>query len=272
MFYFRLFIFTVQDKIIKEEEIALIVYMTLVVVLLSTMVIVFFIAFQKRKNKLLMDQIKQRQAYDDEIAKTQTEIQEQTLKFVGQELHDNVGQLLAYAQMQLAILKSKVNGEALHHLKETSQVVSNSLAEVRSLSKSLNSEVLLDMGLIESIQNELDRLKRISFTKAEFNIVGDIKDITNRTHELVLFRILQEFLSNSIKYSEADIATVLFKYGNDQLQVTATDNGIGFDASTVKKGSGLVNMKSRAELIGAKFELQSKKGGGTEIRLKYPIQ
>ena len=271
MLYLRLFIFYAQEKIIKEEEIALIVYMTLVVVLLSTMVILFFIAFQKRKNKLLLDKVRQKQAFDDEITKTQTEIQEQTLKFIGQELHDNVGQLLAYAQMQLGMLKSKVDDDVKDQLKETSKVVSDSLVEVRSLSKSLNSEVLLDMGFIESIRNELARLKRISFSKAELKVVGDIQDVTNRAHELVLFRILQEFLSNSMKYSEADTIQVLLSYDINKIKINAMDDGVGFDLATIKKGSGLINMSSRADLIGASFKLQSRPGEGTEIKMVYPL-
>ena len=65
------------------------------------MVILFFVTFQKRKNKLLLDKFRTRKYFDEEISRTQTEIQEQTLKHVGWELHDNVGQLLAYASMQL---------------------------------------------------------------------------------------------------------------------------------------------------------------------------
>ncbi len=272
MLYIRFFISTLQEKIIKEEEIALIGYMTLVVVMLSTMVITFFIAFQKRKNKLLLDQIEQQKAYDAEIARTQTEIQEQTLKHVGRELHDNVGQMLIYAQMQLGMLSSKIAESDKKNLEETTKIVSDSLQEVRALSKSLNNEVLLNMGFVESIQNELSRLKRLSFTTADLEIKGDVKELPIRPHELVLFRILQEFFSNSVKYSQAERINVVLDFQAEQLMITATDNGVGFDIASVKKGSGLINIQSRAALIGADFELKSKLNSGTRLSLVYPIQ
>ena len=67
----------------------------------TLLVVLFFIVFQKRKNSLLLDKILQQRAFDLELSNAQTEIQEQTLKHIGWELHDNVGQLLAYASMQM---------------------------------------------------------------------------------------------------------------------------------------------------------------------------
>ncbi len=89
----------------------LLVYMLAVLIIVTTLVIVFFIVFQKRKNKLLLDKIKQQQEFDEEISRTQTEIQEQTLKHIGWELHDNVGQLLAYASMQMNMISAKASSD-----------------------------------------------------------------------------------------------------------------------------------------------------------------
>ncbi|MEM6515244.1 MAG: histidine kinase [Bacteroidota bacterium] len=271
MLCIRLFISALQEKIIKEEEIALIIYVTLVIVLLAAMVIVFFVAFQKRKNKLLLDKIKQKKAYENEISKTKLEIQEQTLKFVGQELHDNVGQLLVYAKMQLGMLDSKVEGKAKQNLKETSNIVSDSLAEVRALSKSLNSDVLMNIGLLESVENEIKRLKSLSFSTVSFFVEGEPVEIANESHELVLIRILQEFFSNTVKYSEANSVDVKLIYTDAELRIEVYEDGSGFDVITVKKGSGLINMESRAKLIGAYFDLQSEVGSGTKLTIIYPI-
>ena len=78
-----------------------------------------------------------------------------------------------------------------------------SLSEVRALSKTLNNEVVLNIGFEKSITNELNRLKKMKFTSAELEIIGDTVEFSNRKHEIIIFRILQEFLSNSVKYSEA---------------------------------------------------------------------
>ena len=151
----------------------LLVYMLAVLIIVTTLVIVFFIVFQKRKNKLLLDKIKQQQEFDEEISRTQTEIQEQTLKHIGWELHDNVGQLLAYASMQMNMISAKASSDIKESIDATSDVIKESLKEVRSLSKSLNNEVILNIGFEESINNELNRLKRMKFASAKLHIKGD---------------------------------------------------------------------------------------------------
>ena len=249
----------------------LLVYMILVLIIITSLVIVFFIVFQKRKNKLLLDQIKQQRAFEAEIVQAQTEAQEQTLKNIGWELHDNVGQLLSFASMQLSILKMQVADDVRDKFKDTSEALSNGLKEVRALSKTLNNDVILNIGFEKSITNELDRMKKMKFTSAELKIIGDKIDFNDRKHEIIIFRILQEFLSNSVKYSEAKNISITLDYQVEQVIITATDDGKGFDINEIEQGSGLINMKSRAALIGANLDLNSKLGEGVELVLNYPL-
>jgi len=250
----------------------LLAYMIAVLVIVTALVIIFFIVFQKRKNKLLLDKIKQQQVFEEEITKAQTEIQEQTLKNIGWELHDNVGQLLAFASMQLSILKMQVSEDIKEKFKDTSEALKESLKEVRSLSKSLNNEVILNIGFEKSINNELDRLKKMKFASATLEVKGDKVEFNNRKDEIILFRILQEFLSNSVKYSEAKHLKIVLQYTLDYLKITASDDGRGFDFNSVEKGSGLLNMESRATLINAKLQLVSKPNEGVQLILDYPFQ
>ncbi|AUP77517.1 sensor histidine kinase [Flavivirga eckloniae] len=249
----------------------LLAYMITVLVVVTLLVIIFFVVFQKRKNKLLLEKIKQQQAFEEEIAQAQTEIQEQTLKNIGWELHDNVGQLLSFANMQLSILKMQVAEDVKEKFKDTSEALKNSLSEVRALSKTLNNEVVLNIGFEKSITNELDRLKRMKFTSAELKTVGEKIDFTNKKHEIIIFRILQEFMSNSVKYSEASNLSVTIEYKKESIKIIATDDGKGFDLNEVEKGAGLINMKSRASLIHAEFDLLSKPNEGVQLVLNYPI-
>lgn len=271
MHRFRFLVLAQEEHIINKEEVALIGYVIFALLLLSIMIILFFVTFQKRKNKLLLDQIEKQKAFDEEISRTQSEIQEQTLKHVAWELHDNVGQLLAYASMQLNMLTSKAPEDLKNRVGETSDIVKESLKEVRSLSKSLNKDVILNIGFEDSILNELNRIKRMKFSSAELIVEGSKIPIENKKHEIILFRILQEFFSNSVKYSEAEEISVSLHYQEDQLAITLTDNGIGFDVASSEKGSGLINMKSRAELINATFELVSKPNEGVCLKINYPF-
>ena len=236
----------------------LLIYMVAVLVIVTTLVIMFFVMFLKRKNKLLFEKIEQQQAFEAEIALAQTETQEQTLKNIGWELHDNIGQLLSFASMQLSILKMQMTDDVKEKFKDTSDALKESLAEVRALSKTLN--------------NELNRLKKMKFNHAELKIIGDKVEFKDRNHEIIIFRILQEFLSNSVKYSEAKNLNIILNYQASNLVITATDDGIGFNINEVEKGSGLLNMKSRASLIHATLELTSQPSIGTTLVLNYPLQ
>ncbi|RIA09910.1 hypothetical protein OE09_1756 [Flavobacteriaceae bacterium MAR_2010_72] len=262
---------TKEHLVSTEAQRYLLIYMVVVLFVITGLVILFFIVFQKRKNKLLLDKIKQQQAFDDEIRKTQNEIQEQTLKHIGWELHDNVGQLLSYASMQLNLIASKASDDLKIKVNETKDVIKESLKEVRLLSKSLNNEVILNIGFEESITNELNRLKKMKFASAELHIKGNKVSLTNKKHEIIIFRILQEFFSNSVKYSEAKNLKVELDYQQTELHIKASDDGVGFDIETQQKGSGLINMKSRAELIQARFELKSMPEQGVTMSLVYPL-
>jgi signal transduction histidine kinase len=104
----------------------LLIYMITVLVIITSLVILFFVVFLKRKNKLLLDKVKQQQAFEAEITQVQTETQEQILKNIGWELHDNVGQLLSFASMQLSILKMQASDDLKEKFKGTSDALKES--------------------------------------------------------------------------------------------------------------------------------------------------
>lgn len=260
-----------EQLVSTDAERYLLIYMVAVLVIITTLVIVFFIVFQKRKNKLLRDKLKQQRLFEEEIVRAQTEIQEQTLKNVGWELHDNVGQLLAFANMQLNVMGTQAGDDLKKTLDGAKSIVKQSIGEIRALSKTLNNEVILNLGFEASISNELDRLKRMKFKSAGLEVKGEKIFLENRKHEIIIFRILQEFFSNAVKYSNGTTLNVTLHYHPDRLEVSVFDDGKGFDMETVKKGSGLLNMESRAKLINAGFSIDSKPGSGVRLKLDYPI-
>ena len=86
-----------------------------------------------------------------------------------------------------------------------------------------------------------------------------------------MFRILQEFFSNRLKYANAYKLEVNITYADDDLVLDVSDDGgDGFDLEDVQKSSGLVNMEKRSELINAEFNLTSEKDKGTQLKIKHP--
>lgn len=261
-----------QKPVSTSAERNLLIYMVSVLLILCGLIIVFFVVFQKRKNKLILEKIRQQQAFEEELSNTQIEIQEQTLKNIGQELHDNIGQLLSVANMQLSILNTQVPEEIKENFNETKNVVKESLSEVRALSKSLNSDVIVNRGFKQSVQNEVDRLNKLKLIKATILVEGNESNFTENKDSIILFRILQEFFSNTIKYANAKLLLVKMNFLKDALEITVSDDGVGFNVNEIEKGSGLINMQSRAALIGIDYKLTSTNEKGTKLILKYPYR
>ena len=246
----------------KSSEVVIII--TTVIVLLMTFgIIILFSIFQRRKNDLLIIQEQEREKFEKEIAETQIEIREETLRNISWELHDNIGQLLTLAKIQL-------QNTTKENIQEVSETIAKGLKEVRALSKLINPEAIKNIDLHEAIQLEIDRFNRLNFIKSDIHIKGNQQKIDEKAG-IVIFRILQEFFSNTIKHSKASELNVILDYQENSLLITVSDNGIGFSSTEKKEGIGLSNIKNRAKLIGDKIEFHSKENNGTSLKIHYSI-
>ncbi|MBT8256189.1 MAG: histidine kinase [Bacteroidia bacterium] len=254
---------------LKKEEILLILYFIITIFVLVLFVVIFFIAFQRRKNKFLLERLEAERRFQEELTNSQLEIQEQTFKNIAWELHDNVGQLLSVANLQLNMLMNAPANDIKEQVKETKDVIVATVEEVRSLSKTLNSEVILNNGLVKSVQVELERFNRLNFVHADLKLEGDIIPLKNED-EIIIFRILQEFFSNVIKHAKANNLFVHLCYNRNQLNIEISEDGVGFELGKKTHSSGIQNMRSRAKLLNADFDLRSAPGQGTTLKLSYP--
>lgn len=250
----------------KEIQSFLIIF-SVILLFLALTVILLFAIFQKRKNRLLIEQKEAENRFKEEIIETQIEIKEDTLRNVSWELHDNIGQLLTLSKIQMQ--NAKDNPEAIDQAIET---LGTSLNELRSLSKLINQDTLYNLSLVEALRLEIERFNRLRYLDASMEYSGTYFPIDGKI-EIIIFRMLQEFFTNTIKHSKGSILKVDITYSANTLSINAMDNGVGFDESLLKtfKGIGLSNIKNRAKLIGADVELRSKVGEGTRFSLTYKI-
>lgn len=256
----------------EQKEIQILILVTTVIVLILVITLIFFFFyFQQKKTAYLIKQRETQKRFDEEITKSKLEIQEQALQNISWEIHDNVGQLLSVAKMQLNIIQLDLPEKEQQKIIETGEIVGKSLQELRGLAKSLNPDSIKNKGLIDSIQSEMDRFNRLNFINATFDISGESFHLNNEK-EIILFRILQEFSNNTLKYSKAKNLNIKLIFVEDTLEVYAKDDGIGFDSNdpATQNGIGLLNMKSRAKLIGGKINLNSKINEGTKLFISCP--
>ncbi len=245
----------------ERQETAILVSIG-VLVLLCIIVIFLFVIFQKRKNNLLQGQRDAKKQFEKEIAQTQVEIKEQTLRNISWELHDNIGQLLTLAKLQLQNATDE-------NIAEAKNTITKGLKEVRALSKLINPDIVKNIKLCEAIQLEIDRFNRLNFIQSTLKIEGKSIKLDSKI-EIVIFRILQEFFSNTIKHSKATHLDVNLNYKKDRLEIVAKDNGIGYDTSIVSnKGIGLQNIQNRAKLIEATINMTSQLNKDTVLKIIY---
>ena len=249
----------------EQTNTEIVIIITTVIILFMTFgIILLFSIFQGRKNDLLKEQEQAKEAFEKEIAETQVEIREETLRNISWELHDNIGQLLTLAKIQL-------QNASQENIKEVTETITKGLNEVRALSKLINPEAINNINLREAIQLEVDRFNRLEFIKSNLIVKGNPIEIDKKA-TIIIFRILQEFFSNTIKHSKASELKVSLTYTDESLSIVAEDNGIGFLSDVKKEGIGLINIKNRAKLIGAEAIFNSEKNKGTSLDIKYKIK
>ncbi|MFT3979038.1 MAG: histidine kinase [Ferruginibacter sp.] len=218
----------------------------------------------KKEKQLLQSQ------YAQSLLQTQIEIQEQTLKTISQEIHDNVGQVLSLAKLNLNTLDVDTGSSRQEKIAESIRLVSKAISDLRDLSRSINGEKISDLGLQEAIQNELRIINNTGLVQATLSIEGAIFPLQNQT-EMVIFRIVQEALSNALKHSKAKNISVQIIYEPAGCSITIADDGQGFDANLLEAtqtGIGLKNMQNRAKMIDVLFSIDSWPGLGTKIHIR----
>ncbi|MDX8553911.1 ATP-binding protein [Tenacibaculum sp. 1B UA] len=248
----------------EQQEGRILIVTTIVIVIIIVFLVTLFTVFQRRKNKLLQERDKNKKRYEREIAETQIEIREETLRNISWELHDNIGQLLTLAKIQLQHASPE-------SMEEISEIIAKSLTEVRALSKIINPDFINNIKLKDALNLEVERFNRLNYIDARLTITGEEQEI-NQKHGIIIFRILQEFFSNTIKHSKASKLEVFLSYKEDSIEVKAQDNGVGFDMERARlKGLGLQNIKARAKLINAEAKFTSEPQKGTSLIINYYI-
>ncbi len=250
----------------------LIIVASIVLLLLVFFIINFILLYQKRQQANFKEKITMKTQFEQELLQTQIEIQEQTLKTISQEIHDNIGQVLSLAKLNLNTVGSMNDTIAQTKIDSTKNLVSKAINDLRDLSRSLHGDKIAEIGLQEAIENELKILQNTGQFKTHLIITGEIYKLDPQK-EMVLYRIVQEALHNSVKHAKANNLQVQLNYTPDALTLTISDDGMSFNPETLqssKTGIGLKNMQNRAVLIGGAFSIHSSKNNGTSISVLVP--
>ena len=198
------------------------------------------------------------------------EQQERERSALARELHDQLGQSLATISLNLQAIEGELSPVSLARVPESMQMIKNMFEQVRTLTFELRPSVLDDFGLVEAVRNLVRRHGeragvRVSFT-AKPNDARAPAEI-----ETACFRIVQEALRNVARHSRARHVQVTLTAQDFALEVTVTDDGVGFNVERQPSGVGLMGMSERAELVGGNFGIESAPDAGTTVRARFPL-
>jgi signal transduction histidine kinase len=245
-----------------------IIVASILLILLCTFTLLFVLLFIDKKRRMQRANDLMKATFEKELLQSRIEIQEQTLKKISQEIHDNIGQVLSLVNVNLTLVEAK-NDYSDIKITNAIDLVNTAIQDLRDISRSLNTDNIIEKGLIAVVENELEIIRK---SGVDITFIAEGKECKLLPQmELILFRMLQECLNNCIKHAKAKEIIITANYGVHYLELAILDNGIGFNTSDIKKGQGLNNLEHRSKFINAQFEIESEENKGTIVRIKVPF-
>ena len=256
-----------------SKEIYLIGGITVFAIMMTAFILVIISAHQQKQRKYGLEKAALKAQYQESLLQSQLEIQEQTLKNISQEIHDNIGQTLSLAKLNLNTLKLNDPENAVVKIASSKELVSKAILDLRSLSKTMHTDTILQAGLLKALEIELQIISRSSDIHTALKVAGTPFSLDPQK-ELIIFRTIQEAFNNVIKHANAQSINIEVIYADNKMEITVADNGSGFDPNVSKPekvgGSGLRNMKNRMQLIGASLNIHANDPKGTKVHIIIP--
>ena len=224
-----------------------------------------------RQQALQQELIDERIRYKNELGLEVFNAQERERKKIGEELHDNINQLLGV--VKLYIEHAQVNPAAQEEmLKKSAEYLKQVINEIRGLSKTLVSPMLKDLGLIESINELIDSILKIRNIHIDIHKDGFSEEVLTDIQKLMVYRITQEQLNNILKHSEAEHVDIAFSRKGTEIHLTIEDDGVGFDTKNVNSGLGLKNIRHRLELFNGNMKIISTPEHGCKLEAMFEVK
>ena len=239
-----------------------------VIIFLITVVVWGWI--RQRENAIRRQQADRlRLAYD---------IQEQVKKDIARDIHDEIGTRLATIKLYTTQLAAQAGETSpILSLKATIfQLINDTISDVRNLLRKLNPKTLEQHGYVAAVDELFSRISASGIINAQF-IVSETTEQDNRLPtdtEVMLYRITQELVSNSLKHANAQRIDLRMLHQSDRIVLIYQDDGLGFNYELAQRkatGLGIGNIESRVALLGGQITWQSKPGFGIQATIDIPI-
>jgi signal transduction histidine kinase len=207
--------------------------------------------------------------------------QEAERKRISQELHDEMGQALTAMSINLVVLEKELPSELApmtrERLAETSSLAERTLEQIRELALDLRPAMLDDLGLVPTVRWYVNRYAKRLNIAVEFEAI-DLEERLTAEVETVLYRVVQEGLTNVVRHAQANRVRIRLKREESTVTAFIEDDGRGFDVEEVadhaalERGAGLLGMRERVALLGGSLRIHSRPGQGTRLSIEIPCR
>lgn len=227
-----------------------------------------------RSNRQLFDRLARLSAQRSDLARKLITMQEEVLRSISRELHDEFGQILtAIGAMLTRAAKQDVPPSFRENLQEVREITQSTLEKTRSLYQSLHPAILDDGGLEQALSWYIPVFEKQTGIKVQYQKTGASPEVADGV-AIHVYRVVQEALNNTAKHSKSARAWVRVDLSPERLHLEVEDRGVGLPDDrrvAVRRGIGMVAMRERAELLRGKIEFIRPTEGGTLVRLDIPL-
>jgi len=230
------------------------------------------------ERKRAQERLKESRQRLQTLSRRLVKVQETERRHLARELHDEIGQGLTVAELNLQALLQLPGTDALApRLQESLYVVERVLEQVHDLSLNLRPSMLDDLGLEPALRWYVERQAALAGLQAEVR-ADPLEQRLDPMIETQCFRVAQEALTNVVKHAQARTVTVELTTNDEQLHLSVRDDGLGFDVASLREKAvrgaslGLLSMEERATLAGGGLQYHATPGQGTEVHAWFPLK
>jgi PAS domain S-box-containing protein len=207
------------------------------------------------------------------LSRRRVKVQEEERRHLARELHDEIGQALTAAKINLQAAMEEPDQAKSKRIHETTAILERLLGQVRQISLNLRPSTLDDLGLVPALRSLLDEQGRRASVAVRFS-AKNMPENLDPEIQTTCFRIAQEAITNAVRHARATQIRVELSQENGNLRLQIRDNGTGFDAESAQAqtiGLGLVGMKERAALVGGRTRIMASRGKGATVDVTLPL-
>lgn len=200
------------------------------------------------------------------------EAEEKERSRIAQDLHDGLGQMLAASRMHVSALKNAVAQKEKQFAEKALDILNDAYIEVRNISHNMMPNALMRLGLIPAIKELVENINAAQSLTISFS--SNVEGSLGKSMDITIYRIVQEVLNNMMKHARADRIVMEIAKNKDNLNISISDNGIGFDTNLIheSKGLGWKGIYSRVSMLDGTIKLNSILKQGTIIYINLKLK